>query len=203
MERPPSSTKCPGSMTKNSAICGLCTPHDGPPWQKAQLYGQQFAQFIEWRYAEQLDWLLLDYDRHRQMQSFVRDLNHFYLSHAQFWQNEQDWDASSGFSPTQGMTISWPSAASTGGTGESWLSATSAPWSGCVPPGRARRGIYKPVLCSDSLQYGGSGTQIHPAVSERVSFRDYKLSACFDIPPCPPPSMSGRIRPKARLRQKK
>ena len=62
------------------------------PGKKLSFMGNEFAQFIEWRYAEQLDWLLLDYDRHRQMQSFVRDLNHFYLSHAQFWQNEQDWD---------------------------------------------------------------------------------------------------------------
>ena len=41
--------------------------------------GNEFAQFIEWNYKQGLDWLLLDYDRHRQMQSFVRTLNHFYL----------------------------------------------------------------------------------------------------------------------------
>ena len=62
------------------------------PGKKLSFMGNEFAQFIEWRYDEQLDWLLLDYDRHRQMQSFVRDLNHFYLSHPQFWQNEQDWN---------------------------------------------------------------------------------------------------------------
>ena len=106
------------------------------PGKKLSFMGNEFAQFIEWRYAEQLDWLLLDYDRHRQMQSFVRDLNHFYLSHAQFWQNEQ------------GMTISWPSAASTGGTGRSWLSATSAPWSGCITAWACPAGAFTSPFCA-------------------------------------------------------
>ena len=72
------------------------------PGKKLSFMGNEFAQFIEWRYAEQLDWLLLDYDRHRQMQDFVRDLNHFYLSHAQFWQNEQDWSGFQWIQPDAG-----------------------------------------------------------------------------------------------------
>ena len=43
--------------------------------------------------------------------------------------------------------------------------------------------VLKIIQVSEDAPGGGSGTQIHPAVSERVSFRDYKLSACFDIPP--------------------
>ena len=31
-----------------------------------------FAQFIEWNENQQLDWMLLGYDRHAQMQEYVR-----------------------------------------------------------------------------------------------------------------------------------
>ena len=154
------------------------------PGKKLSFMGNEFAQFIEWRYAEQLDWLLLDYDRHRQMQSFVRDLNHFYLSHAQFWQNEQDWDGFQWIQPDAGDDNLLAFRRIDRRNREVLVICNFCPVERLhYRLGVPRRGIYKPVLCSDSLQYGGSGTQIHPAVSERVSFRDYKLSACFDIPP--------------------
>ena len=154
------------------------------PGKKLSFMGNEFAQFIEWRYAEQLDWLLLDYDRHRQMQSFVRDLNHFYLSHAQFWQNEQDWDGFQWIQPDAGDDNLLAFRRIDRRNRGVLVICNFCPVERLhYRLGVPRRGIYKPVLCSDSLQYGGSGTQIHPAVSERVSFRDYKLSACFDIPP--------------------
>ncbi len=62
------------------------------PGKKLNFMGNELAQFIEWNYTQGLDWVLLDYDRHRQMQAFVRELNHFYLEHPQLWENDSDWD---------------------------------------------------------------------------------------------------------------
>ncbi len=62
------------------------------PGKKLNFMGNEFAQFIEWNYTQGLDWLLLGYEKHQKMQHFVRTLNHFYLDHRCFWENDSDWD---------------------------------------------------------------------------------------------------------------
>ncbi|MEM1484837.1 1,4-alpha-glucan branching protein GlgB [Oscillospiraceae bacterium PP1C4] len=62
------------------------------PGKKLLFMGCEFAQFIEWNYKQQLDWMLLDYEAHSQMKAFVKELNHFYLEHSAFWQVEDSWD---------------------------------------------------------------------------------------------------------------
>lgn len=62
------------------------------PGKKLLFMGQEFAQFIEWRYAEQLDWLLLDYDMHKKMQNFVKELNKFYTDTPAFYEEDFSWD---------------------------------------------------------------------------------------------------------------
>lgn len=62
------------------------------PGKKLLFMGQDFAQFIEWDYKKQLDWFLLDYDSHKDMQSFVRELNGFYRQTPAFWEQDTSWD---------------------------------------------------------------------------------------------------------------
>ncbi|MDR2647882.1 MAG: 1,4-alpha-glucan branching protein GlgB [Oscillospiraceae bacterium] len=61
------------------------------PGKKLLFMGQEFGQFIEWNYDRELDWLLLDYDAHRQCKDFVRALNHFYRENPPLWQVDDDW----------------------------------------------------------------------------------------------------------------
>ena len=62
------------------------------PGKKLLFMGQEFAQFIEWDYKKELDWLLLDYEAHRKMLEFVAKLNKFYRSHSELWEIDYSWE---------------------------------------------------------------------------------------------------------------
>ncbi len=65
------------------------------PGKKLLFMGSDFGQFIEWKYDDSLDWHLLDYPMHKAMHDYVRQLNQFYGTHPEFWEEDCDW---SGFS---------------------------------------------------------------------------------------------------------
>ena len=70
------------------ALYGYMAAHPG---KKMLFMGGEFAQFSEWAYQRGLDWMLLDYPAHRQMQAYVKALNHFYLATPQLWDQDTDW----------------------------------------------------------------------------------------------------------------
>lgn len=50
------------------------------PGKKLLFMGGEFAQWREWYHEESLEWHLLEYDRHKQVQRLVEDLNRLYKS---------------------------------------------------------------------------------------------------------------------------
>ena len=54
--------------------------------------GNEFAQFIEWRDYEELEWFLLQYETHAGVQRFIRELNHTYRREKALWEIDNGWD---------------------------------------------------------------------------------------------------------------
>ncbi len=62
------------------------------PGKKLMFMGGEIGQFREWDYAGEIEWFLLDYDAHAQIQLYSSELNHLYLENAALWQNDTSWD---------------------------------------------------------------------------------------------------------------
>jgi len=65
------------------AFFGYMASHPG---KKLLFMGGELGQFIEWRYACGLDWVLLEYEMHRKIQHYVKSLNDIYLSEPALWE---------------------------------------------------------------------------------------------------------------------
>jgi len=61
------------------------------PGKKLLFMGGELAQFLEWRYYEELDWKILDFPMHRSFQQYVKELNHFYLTKKALWERDDNW----------------------------------------------------------------------------------------------------------------
>ncbi len=58
------------------------------PGKKCLFMGSEFAQFDEWSEDKSLDWHLLEFDKHKEMQQFVKDLNHLYKNERALWYDD-------------------------------------------------------------------------------------------------------------------
>lgn len=62
------------------------------PGKKLLFMGQEFGQFIEWNYEQELDWMLLDYDMHKKLLNFTKHLNQFYKKNHAMWEIDYSWE---------------------------------------------------------------------------------------------------------------
>ncbi|MFA5536877.1 MAG: 1,4-alpha-glucan branching protein GlgB [Bacillota bacterium] len=85
--------KMPGDYWQKFA--GLKTLYSYQLWhpgKKLLFMGAEFAQFIEWRFYEGLEWFLLDYQAHSDFHNFVKQANLLYRQERCLWQNDESWE---------------------------------------------------------------------------------------------------------------
>ncbi len=155
------------------------------PGKKLLFMGQEFAQFIEWNYSQQLDWLLLDYERHKQMLSYVKNLNKLYLDSPELWEIDYSWEGFSWISNDDNNQSIIAFRRISKDKGEIIAVCNF------VPVGREdyRIGVpdsgnYKPIMCSDWKCFGGqSDKSVKVIRSQNVAMHGYENSISINIPP--------------------
>ena len=60
------------------------------PGRKLLFMGQEFAQMKEWNESSELDWSLFEFDAHRYLHEYVKDLNKFYDSEPALYELDND-----------------------------------------------------------------------------------------------------------------
>ena len=84
--------KMPGDVwRKFASLRTLFMYQMSHPGAKLNFMGAEFGQFIEWRFYEQLEWFMLDYESHRLLQDYCSKLNRFYIDHGQLWRDDHTW----------------------------------------------------------------------------------------------------------------
>ena len=131
------------------------------PGKKLTFMGVEIGQFREWDYEGSIEWFLLGYDMHKQHQSFVRDLNRFYLAHPQLWHNDHDWDGFRWLRPDDYIN-SVSSFMRINPAGDAYkelvvvLNYNYPARDGFVID-VPYSGVYREIFNSDKCEYGGSG----------------------------------------------
>ncbi|MFW5779864.1 MAG: 1,4-alpha-glucan branching protein GlgB [Bacillota bacterium] len=86
-------SKMPGNyMEKFDSLKTLYAYQIAHPGKKLNFMGNEFGQFIEWNYSKPLDWMLLDYDSHKHLHTFVKDLNNLYIKSKPLYELDNTYD---------------------------------------------------------------------------------------------------------------
>ena len=179
--------KMPGDYPQKFAglrtMFGYMMSHPG---SKLTFMGGEFGHYIEWKYDDQLDWFLLDYEAHRKMKEYVKALNHFYLRNPSLWEDDRSWNGYKWLSPND-YNESMISYLRQGNRKKDFTIVVI----NFTPVSRMnyRLGVpeeigYQEVFNSDDAAFGGTGmvnTEI--IVPEVVPCHEYKQSVVISIPP--------------------
>ena len=164
------------------AFYGYMMAHPG---KKLLFMGQEFAQFIEWNENQQLDWMLLGYDRHAQMQGICAQAeSSVSRKPLRCGKRTSPGRASSGSSRTIRPKTSWYSCGGIKKGGEVIAVCNFAP---VLRPdykfGVPRAGQYAELINSDAEEFGGTGQHNAPVRAKKQPMHGFDYSISLRVPP--------------------
>lgn len=84
-------SKMPGDMWQKFAHMRLLYGYKMcQPGKKLLFMGGEIGQWSEWNCKGEIDWGLLNFEAHKQLQAMVKDLNALYLSQEPLWKSDAD-----------------------------------------------------------------------------------------------------------------
>lgn len=178
--------KMPGSYDEKfagvRAFLGYMMAHPG---KKLMFMGQEFGQFIEWNYEKGLDWLLLDYPKHRALQNYFKKINEFYKANPAFWQIDYSWEGFSwiSFDDKDNSVIAFRRIDEKGK--EIIVVCNFTNVERCdYRIGIPKKGAYKIVFNSDDVDFGGEGKGNKGKLkTESINMHGFEQSISLDLPP--------------------
>ena len=180
------------------ALYGYMAAHPG---KKMLFMGGEFAQFSEWAYQRGLDWMLMDYPAHRQMQAYVKALNHFYLATPQLWEQDTDWRGFEWISheDNRNNIIAFRRVAKDGSdivVVVNFSPEEQQEYRIGVPI----TGTYEEIFTSDKTEFGGSGMANGKLKTENKPMHGQEQSIVLKIPRFGVLFFKGKARAKRRTK---
>ncbi len=179
--------KMPGDMWQKFAnlrtLYGFMYGHPG---KKLLFMGGELGQWDEWNSEKSLDWHLLEFEPHRGLQRFIRELNQFYRSEPSLYEIDFDYKGFEwiDFHDVEGCIISFLRRAKNYDDFTLFVFNFTP-----VPRTRYRigapvPGFYREVMNSDSAFYWGSNMGNAGGVyAEDIPFQFRPYSISITIPP--------------------
>ena len=164
------------------AFMGYMMAHPG---KKLMFMGSEFGQFIEWDFKKGLDWLLLDYDAHKKLQTYFKDLNHFYKANAPLWQVDHSWEGFSWISAddSDNSVISFRRIDEKGKEIIAVCNFTPVERND-YKIGVPAKANYKVIFNSDDEAYGGEGRGQKDKIKwQKEAMHGFEQSISLDLPP--------------------
>jgi 1,4-alpha-glucan branching enzyme len=154
------------------------------PGKKLNFMGYEVGQFIEWDYNKEIDWFLLDYEYHKKLNIFIKDLNEFYLLSSELWELDFSWDGFKWISNDdyEQNIIAFKRIDKT--KNELIVVVNFSPVRRNNYLIGVDKGIYMEVFNSDEVKYGGTGTTNEgPITSTNDPLHGYDSNISLTLPP--------------------
>ena len=179
--------KMPGDAWRKYAnLRALYAYMVGHPGKKLLFMGSEFGQWTEWSEARSLDWHLLKWEDHQQMQRFVRDLNHFYQREPALYEVDYSWEGFQwiDFTDAEQSVLSFQRRANDPAEMLVFVCNFTPVVRESYRVGLPLGGAYREVINSDGVEYGGSGVTNDGLVfAEALPWQNCSFSAPLRLPP--------------------